>query len=925
MVPDYYAMLGVEPGSDRSTIESALAKNQPAWSSGTRNPKTKHTYQSYLDQIPALRQALLGEPNARLGYDAELAAARRVDRDRKLDALQKRVRLRAAKGGLTVGDRALLRDEAVKLGLTPADLDRLAALYPPRPEAPAAAVDDAEPAPDILDPVMRRQTRVALDHLHRRDLYDALELARDAPATEITSRADAERQRWMKKTQVTAEKTAWLEVITLAQSHLTNPQSRARYDRTLAFEAEDDFSGLASFALGGQPRLDHGTRLVLLDEAEKLGIGTERADKIIGRVCRLGGISSSGGQAIAGVSTSQTPARLLRCRSCQGVSDHGKMGGGGTAASAACRHCGASLHWSCPVCQRMHWVDEPRCSCGFRVELRDPLVWHFEAAQQAFRSHDYASALVHLKRVQDFAPKHVGARKGVEMVRQKGSEIELAKAAFELARDSGKLVAARRALDAWGRVVGPTSAEWKLANEPIQSKLREAQTFAARAKSRERTDPQAARELYRRSLAIATDLTEALSGLERCPPETATGLTAEYLDGKVHLRWSPPPFDSLGALSFVIVRKPETALQHPTDGVRIAEVTEPTYDDPDVVPGTSVSYAILTKRGKIESVAAVAVGPMFLLGEVTGLAADARQREVDLSWTPPKNASEVRVARKRGSPPRGPLDGEYVEATLDQAHDRGLEPDRIYQYGVFAVFRTAEGKSVPSRGVFVSALPHTPVRPPEAPSLTLETDGRLTLRWVEPSRGIVKLIRTTRPFPHPPGTRLAPIHAASLEGDWLEVSIPDTATDDPPPFGVFYYTPLTSWGGTVTVGHSVAHSSVTDPTDLRAARMGTAGRVHIRWRWSPHGSQSLTLARQGTPPHRRGRPQRDRRDGARNRLQSTRLLRDDLALLRPRPLAPRRLRDQPYRRPHRHFAWRRPIRANRCARRESRSHACLFI
>src|SRR5438270_7733771 len=210
MVPDYYAMLGVDPGADRATIEAALAKSQPAWSSGTRNPKNKHTYQSYLDQIPALRQALLGDPAARAAYDAELAAARRVERDRKLEALERLLRLRAAKGGLTVADRALLRDEAVRLGLSADDLDRLAELVPPRPEAPAEE-DPPDPPVDALDPAMRRQIRVALEHLRRRDLYDALGLARDAPAEEIAARADAERRRWMQKTQVTAEKTAWPE------------------------------------------------------------------------------------------------------------------------------------------------------------------------------------------------------------------------------------------------------------------------------------------------------------------------------------------------------------------------------------------------------------------------------------------------------------------------------------------------------------------------------------------------------------------------------------------------------------------------------------------------------------------------------------------------------------------------------------------
>src|SRR5947208_14796970 len=104
MIPDYYAMLGVDPKADRATLEAALARCQPAWSSGTRNPKTKHTFQSYLDQIPALRQALLGDPATRAAYDAERAAARRAERDVKLDELQRLLALRAAKGGLTVSD-----------------------------------------------------------------------------------------------------------------------------------------------------------------------------------------------------------------------------------------------------------------------------------------------------------------------------------------------------------------------------------------------------------------------------------------------------------------------------------------------------------------------------------------------------------------------------------------------------------------------------------------------------------------------------------------------------------------------------------------------------------------------------------------------------------------------------------------------------
>ncbi len=254
MVPDYYARLGVDPKADRTEIDAALQRKQPAWSMGTRNPKTRHANQLYLDEIPALRRALLSDPATRAAYDAELAVNHRAERDRKFDELQRRVRLRAAKGGLGPSDRGLLIDEAARLGLNEDDLLRITRPIPNLVEAPSVNGDaelDLDPPADVLDPSTRRQIRMALEHLGCRDLYDAIGLTRDAPASDITARADTERQRWMKKAQVTAEKTAWLEVITHAQSHLGSPRLRARYDRTLALETEESFDRLADFALKG--------------------------------------------------------------------------------------------------------------------------------------------------------------------------------------------------------------------------------------------------------------------------------------------------------------------------------------------------------------------------------------------------------------------------------------------------------------------------------------------------------------------------------------------------------------------------------------------------------------------------------------------------------------------------------------------------
>ncbi len=850
IVTDYYAMLGVDPRADRAAIESALARSQPLWSSGTRNPKTKHTCQSNLDQIPIIRQTFLGDPSTRAAYDAELAAAHRAERDIKLDSLQKLVRLRAAKGGLTVSDRKLLRDEAARLSLDNEDLNRLVEPIPPMPEPPAAAFEESDdPVGEVIEPVIRQQIRLALDHLRKRDLYDALGLPRDVPAREIAARADTERQRWMRKAQVTAEKTAWLEVATLAQSHLLTPAVRERYDRSLLQETEDLFVSSIKFAVTGLLRLDPGTKAVLLDEAEANGINSDRAERLIGRTCHEMGIGGDGfalglSPGLAAYAASvDGPSRHLRCRSCGGITEHSRVE---RQAKPACRHCDSSLLWSCPVCQKTRWVDEPRCACGFRIELREPLVTHFEAAQQAFRNRDYAAALAHLKRVQEFAPKHVGARNGIAKVKEKVAAIDRGKAAYELARASGRLSSAKSFAEAWGALVDPASPDWRAAYTDVTRLLRDAQTLASKGRKRERHDPATARDYYRQSLAIAADLPEAVAGLKRCPPDPPSDLRAEYVADRVRLRWSPPPPDGVGPVSYVILRKAEMAFTHPGDGLRVGESATPAFDDPGVTPGTSVAYAVLTRRGDVESLGAVAVGPIYLMGEVRDVRIDARGREVDLSWTPPQGASEVRVIRKRGVPPSGPKDGEPISSLIDQAHDHGLEPDRVYHYGLYAIYRTQDGRATSSRGVFVAARPHTPVRPLDAPTLATEADGRVILQWVEPPRGMVKIVRTGKPFPHPPGTRLAPAQVAAIEGTWLDVDLPDEARDLPPQSGICYYTPLTSWGGAVTVGHSSAYSCVTDPSDLRAGRVGN--QVHLRWRWSPHGNQSLVVSKPGTPP-----------------------------------------------------------------------------
>jgi hypothetical protein len=173
----------------------------------------------------------------------------------------------------------------------------------------------------------------------------------------------------------------------------------------------------------------------------------------------------------------------------------------------------------------------------------------------------------------------------------------------------------------------------------------------------------------------------------------------------------------------------------------------------------------------------------------------------------------------------------------------------VYHYGLFAVYQTPDGRFLCSRGVFVSAQPHPAVPPHDPPTQTQERDGAVRLTWREPLRGRVKILRSSRPVGHAPGERLTAAQAESLEGQWLDTPAPGQAIDSRrTPLGICCYTPLTVWAGTWTVGQGVMYSCTPDPSDLRATRVGNGSRVHLRWRWSPQGAQSLLAARAGTPP-----------------------------------------------------------------------------
>ena len=205
-----------------------------------------------------------------------------------------------------------------------------------------------------------------------------------------------------------------------------------------------------------------------------------------------------------------------------------------------------------------------------------------------------------------------------------------------------------------------------------------------RARNVERTDPAAARALYRQSLAIAADLPEALAGLKRTPPDAPTSLDAQVLGDRIRLSWTPPPPDGLGPLTFVVVRKRGGALEHPGDGTRIAEVSTSEFDDMHVTPGDTVGYAVLSKRGSCRVGRRDLTRPVPFPGRREGrpgrIPKSRGRARLVASSRRLRSASDSQTGRSA----QEPRDGDRIPAALDHALDRNLDPNEVYHYGIYA-------------------------------------------------------------------------------------------------------------------------------------------------------------------------------------------------------------------------------------------------
>ena len=297
---------------------------------------------------------------------------------------------------------------------------------------------------------------------------------------------------------------------------------------------------------------------------------------------------------------------------------------------------------------------------------------------------------------------------------------------------------------------------------------------------------------------------------------------------------------------------------------------------------------MLSKRGGVESVAAISLGPFVFLADVKDVRVEFAHHEGRAGWSLPRGVSEVRVIRKQGGPPKNPRDGDRLPAALDHALDRNLDPNEVYYYGIYAIYAMPDGRLFPRRGSWCRRGRSRRSRRWKLPGSCRNRAGESASTGS--SRRAARSRFSARSAPlssSPPALDSTTAEAEALDGRWIEPAGPDRALRHRAAGrGPLLLHAADGWGDIWTVGQSVAFSRVADPSELRDPRRQRLGLEHRGSRSAGDGPRGKRHAGRRSPGHSRPAARRSRRDhGDRppRRLRSSGLL--DAHLPLPPPAA----------------------------------------
>ena len=849
--PNLFIDLEIDPNQpwSQEIFEKALLSKRGEWGRHVNDPDNeKKAWARIMTARHSVYGKIAADEQQRKTQQEQAIVLLQKKQEERVEKLKELIRISAGKGYILKGQ---FNQWIKEYELSESQLRALIISVRVVDEPPAnSSTREAKP----LDKVRADRIAKNLKLLKKRDLYHFLGLPDNTPLETLRKHAEQLRNETIPKRNNDIENDIILELLGECKVIFGSEVERARYEETLRLSAFDFLKEHVDTAAGGGTVVTANQIDDLLREASKRKLDVDEALRFI-QSCAAKKFTLVLPETLA-------PAikRMRRCPSCS------KM----NAENAKACECGAILQESCPKCGGAVPTGYQACpQCSFPIGNRRYVELMLRESNQCYSDGRIPDADQKLKQIEplwsganDALGKRIETlRKAIDKANADALVEKTQQAAavkeIEALRGQHKYYQVHRSIAEWKVKLKATPKEFENFHQQAKEEIARAESkVAAALEDRKQEEVDQAILKYQEALSICADCEEALLELKRTPPSPPISLAVTKVGERlVRLKWQA---SASPLVNYIVLRQKERSPNSPGDGERIATLSATEYDDAACKPGISYFYAVYAARAEVTSTeSAKSSQPILLTEEVAGLVACPASEQVELNWTAPVEAYDIKVRRNLGPKfPESSDEGVAISVLgKERAIDQELCNGKTYSYTVFAVFKDIQNNPVVSKGAHVTAIPQPPPAIVSELYLTKVSDAPLVLEisWNPPdSVQTVAIIRSEKSLSFESGTVL-PRTEIEKHGRVL-ASSGSSVRDEPGDIRACYYTPISIQQDTAYVGKEKRFVLVPDVTKLKAEKRDNI--IRLTWEWPQNCAEVYGIVSHRNPAYPTTLPQK---------------------------------------------------------------------
>jgi len=811
MRENYYILLELDPSiNDDATINAAITSKQQAWSLERNHPTKGSIAQQNLGQLSAIRTILLDAKNR----DTEAEEAKKIlvakEQEKNKDLITSGSIL-VKNGEISENDlKALLKKSKFK------DFTEEQALKILKARIKKEEITYTDDGIQRLDESVIKKIRTDLNIVGKKDLFDFLSLSPTSSYTVLIQKANEVYKKSSQDANKTAEITATNSLASTCQTYLRDENIKKRYQKSLEYESFSEINELIDLAANDK-MVDASEFQNLILICTNKGIQVDRAEYYIAEYCKKKSFVLLKGE-------NPEYKKQIQCSVCHRLNDP---------SANNCGNCASPLKVKCPKCGHVaNSIDNACVQCGFYIGDMPNAIYLIRDANVELSKENFKAADEYIKEAEFYWPGNPSLVEVKDRINKTISKSQI------IITEIDKLLSERKFATAQTKVnelqsINKAHKNITIYEKQINEHVLAADNFCRKAKTE--TDNGRKLDLFLSALEECADFNDAIIGSSSLPIEPPTGLKITKNKKMIGLQWTAP--SSKRALKYRIIRKESSKPSGFSDGEILAEIPNLVYEDFGVISGKSYYYSVYSVRGKSFSNVAETQGPIIIAEDIKGLIAISGDSTLSFNWEVSNLVKRIEIFRSENN--NNPKYGEgqkMVSPSKNSYTDSNLKNDKEYFYSIYSIFEDCTGKEYVSEGERISCIPSSPPSP--VSDLTYSVSNkRVNLKWTNPNKGNVQIMRSQNKFNHSVGSVLSFNEVQSL-GNFLSNNSNSSAFFDIDFQGLIILTPFTIHNNNAIIGKELSITSVEEVNSIKSQLSG--GKLYLEWDW-PSGCNLVQI------------------------------------------------------------------------------------